>query len=365
MNRHARGLAGPGGRRWRLPWLAVAVWGLVLVASGCAAPTEEPPLAPRPVPTPVATPAPIQLPRDEAPHDNLTEWWYYTGHLQAADGRRYGFEFVIFQTVRGDYPVVYLGQFAVTDRSRQQFRHAYRLSQGSQIGRLDQLELAVQDWRLRSDRGSGHLSAAMEEYALELGFQTRKPAAFHDDDGIVSFGPAGLSYYYSYTRLAVQGTLIDHGSPLPVQGEAWFDHQWGDFLVLGGGWDWFSIQLDDGSELMLNHLRDDQQQVVGVWGTYIDPDGRARALHAGDFVIEPTGSWTSPASGGTYPMGWQVRLREPPYQLQLNPALLDQELVSQGDSPTYWEGAVDITGTRDGRAVAGQGYVELTGYAPR
>lgn len=352
--------------RWQgFPGLAALICVVTLAASGCAATPEEPPLAPRAAPTPTATPAPIQLPRDEAPHDNLTEWWYYTGHLLTGDGRRYGFEFVIFQTVRGDYPVVYLGQFAITDPARQQFRHASRLSQGSQIGRIDQLDLTVQDWRLSSDRGYGRLSAGMDEYALDLRFRTRKPAVLHDDDGIVSFGPAGLSYYYSYTRLAVEGTLVDHGTQVAVQGEAWFDHQWGDFLVLGGGWDWFSIQLDEGAELMLNHLRDDQQQVVGVWGTYVAPDGRYHALHAGDFVIEATGTWTSPASGGIYPMGWQVQLRDPAYQLRIAPVLLDQELVSQGASPTYWEGAVDVGGTRDGRPVTGRGYVELTGYAPR
>jgi predicted secreted hydrolase len=306
---------------------------------------------------------PIQLPRDEAPHDMLTEWWYYTGHLASADGRRFGFEFVIFQTVRGDYPTAYLGQLAVTDVERGTFQYANRVAQGSQIGRQDALDLAVQDWRMSSTNGSSQLSAAIPGYSLSLSLQPKKPIVLHDDDGLVSFGPAGDSYYYSFTRLEVAGTLDDHGSPLAVTGQAWFDHQWGNFLVLGGGWDWLSAQLDDGAELMLNYLRDDQNQLVGVWGTYVDPGGAFRSLTAQDFSITPIRQWTSPHSGGSYPMGWDVSLREPAYRLRITPRLADQELVSQGAGPTYWEGASGIEGTRDGQPVSGQGYVELTGYA--
>ena len=323
-------------------------------------------------PTPNSQPpAPIVFPRDESPHDDLTEWWYYTGHLSAADGRRFGFELVFFQSVRGDYPVQYLGQFAITDRTRGVFQHANRTAQGSQIGRQDGFDLAIHDWHMRGALGHDQLEAGMEAYGLTLDLQAQKPPALHEKQGassfpgIVSFGPAGDSYYYSRTRLGAAGTLTDHGQPLAVRGQAWFDHQWGNFLVLGGGWDWFSAQLDDGSELMLNHLRDDQGRVVGVWGTYVDPAGRYRSLGPDDFAIRPLGSWTSPKSGATYPMGWSVALVDPAYELRFTPLLLDQELESDGGGPTYWEGANEIEGTRAGQPVRGQGYVELTGYARR
>jgi predicted secreted hydrolase len=339
---------------------------LALAAVACGEPRQEVQLAPlSAVQPPPSTYQPIQFPRDEAPHDVLTEWWYYTGHLEAADGRRYGFELVIFQTIRGEYPVVYLGQFAVTDRQRQQFQHAHRLGQGSQLGRQDGFDLSIDDWRMRGALGRDALEASMDDYAISLELQALKPPALHDHDGLVSFDVAGDSYYYSYTRMAVSGTLVDHGQPLAVHGQAWFDHQWGNFLVMGGGWDWFSIQFDDGSDLMLNHLRDDEDRLVGVWGTYVDPLGGYRPLGAADFQIQPTGSWTSPKTGGTYPMGWNVTHADPSYELRLVPALLDQELVSEGSAPSYWEGAVDVVGTRAGRPVSGLGYVELTGYAKR
>jgi predicted secreted hydrolase len=355
--------------RWlrpaRLAVLLLLVGGLV--ATGCGPPRPEVELAP--LATPAVAPktdyAPIEFPRDEAPHDVLTEWWYYTGHLLAPDGRRYGFEYVIFQTVRGSYPVLYLGQFAVTDRQRGRFQHANRLSQGSQIGPQDGLGLTVQDWTMRAKLGQDALRAEMPDYAIDLHLSAAKPPALHDDDGLVSFGPAGDSYYYSRTRLSLEGTILDHDEPVAVTGSAWFDHQWGNFLVFGGGWDWISAQLDDGSELMLNHLRDEQHQIVGIWGSYVDPAGAVTVLGRGDFTIEPTGAWTSPRSGGTYPMGWQVGLRSPAYRLEIRPVMLDQELVSDGSGPTYWEGEVEISGTRDGTPVSGLGYVELTGYAPR
>jgi len=334
--------------------------------AGCGRPHREAVLAPA---TSQATAAPvlepIQFPRDDAPHDDLTEWWYYTGHLAADDGRRYGFEFVVFQTVRGEYPVAYFSQFAITDRARTMFQHVGRGGQGSQVRSLDGYDLSLGDWRLLGSMGRSDIHASMQDYELNLHLETQKPVVLHDDDGIVSFGAAGDSYYYSYTRLSLQGTLIDHGAPLMVRGQAWFDHQWGNFLVLGGGWDWFSAQLDDGSDLMLNQLRDDRDRVVGVWGTYIDPSGGYRTLNAQDFSIRPDGAWTSPRSGGVYPMGWSVTLNQPAYELRFTPALLDQELFSESASPTYWEGDCDVEGTRNSQPVRGQAYVELTGYARR
>jgi predicted secreted hydrolase len=325
-------------------------------------------MLPAAVPTPSGY-QPITFPRDEWPHDNLTEWWYYTGHLQAEDGRAYGFELVVFQSVRRNYPVQYLAQFAITDRARGVFQHDSRRSQGSQIG--DGLSLTVQDWQLGGGPsagsgqalGSHQVRASMDGYSLSVSLQALKPAVLHDVDGLVSFGAAGDSYYYSYTRVAAEGTLVDHGEPLAVVGQAWFDHQWGDFLVSGGGWDWFSAQLDDGSELMLNYLRDNRHRVVGVWGTYVDPAGSYRSLTREDFSIRSEATWTSPKTGGTYPMGWSVSLSEPAYELRFEPVMQDQELVSDG--LIYWEGASEISGTRDGHPIRGRGYVELTGYAKR
>src|SRR5207247_6514880 len=135
------------------------------------------------------------LPRDDAPHDQLTEWWYYTGHLDTATGGSYGFELVVFQSVRGRGPVGYAAHYAITDPARGRFAYDQRTSVGSQIGKPEGFDLAVGDWRMRGSDGRDQLSAAMPGYGIDLALQSVKPAALHDQDGLVSFGPAGCSYY--------------------------------------------------------------------------------------------------------------------------------------------------------------------------
>jgi predicted secreted hydrolase len=321
-------------------------------------------LPPAPQPTPPAYP-PVSLPRDEAPHQDLTEWWYYTGHLEAADGRRWGFELVVFQVLRGPFPPFYLSHFAVTDHQRRSFTHDERRTQGPQPQPAEGFALDVGGWSMRGLNGRDHLTAAMSDYAIDLGLSTDRPPVLHGG-GLVTFGPAGDSYYYSRTRMEIAGVIHDHGEQVPVRGLAWCDRQWGNFLVLGGGWDWFSIQLDDGSDVMLNLIRDDQGVVRLAYGTYVEPSGAYRHLEAGQFEVRPTGRWTSPRTGATYPMGWQAHVRDPDIQLTLRPVLEDQELdTARSTGIVYWEGDVDVVGTRDGRPIRGQAYVEMTGYAAR
>ncbi len=334
---------------------------LILVLVACGRP-DVPGLPPASPPTPASYP-PIAFPKDEAPHTDLSEWWYYTGHLGAADGREWGFELVVFQALRGPMPPVYVAHFAVTDRQRRVFRYEERDSREAQPQPAEGFALDVRDWRMQGRLGHDHLSAAMAEYAIELDLSTDRPPVLHDG-GLVSFGPAGDSYYYSRTRMDVNGMLDDHGEQVAVRGLAWSDRQWGNFLVLGGGWDWFSLQLDDGSDLMLNLIRDAQGVTRLAYGTYVEPSGAYRHLGADRFEVASTGRWTSPRNGATYPMGWRARLLDPPLDVVLEPVLEDQELDTTRTTNTiYWEGASDVFGTRDGLPIRGQAYVEMTGYA--
>jgi predicted secreted hydrolase len=328
---------------------------LLVLAAGCRA------AAPLPTVPPVATaaPVPIELPRDAQPHDALIEWWYFTGHLNSAEGKEYGFEFTVFQARRQDAPTGYVAHFAVTDVGGQRFSHQARISQGEAS---TELPLHVQDWSLGAD---DTFSAAMQAgpgaevpYALSLRFTDLKPAALHHG-GFIDYGPAGGSYYYSRTRLSASGTLTTADGPsVPVSGEAWMDHQWGNFVVAGGGWDWYSLQLDDNRELMLYVLRSSSGSVSAVYGSEVLPDGSVRDLQANEVRSEPLGSWTSPHTGAVYPSGWRITIRGQE-TLELQPLLADQELYFPGASqPVYWEGAVSISGDHGGR-----GYVELTGYA--
>jgi predicted secreted hydrolase len=339
----------------------------VLLTACSSVPRQAPrsiavPTAPPPSPT-VA--APISLPRDDAPHDQLTEWWYYTGHLDTAAGASYGFELVVFQSVRGRGPVGYAAHFAITDPARGRFVYDQRTSVGSQIGKPEGFDLQVGDWRMRGDDGQDRLSAAMAGYSIDLALRSLKPAALHDEDGLVSFGPAGDSYYYSRTRMDVVGTLAVDGRPVPVTGLAWFDHQWGNFVFAGGGWDWFSLQLDDQTEIVGQVIRDDQGRAISTYGTHVDAQGRTAHLGPEQFEAVPSERWTSPATGATYDTRWRVRLPSPAVELDVRAELPDQELDTRATTGVvYWEGLVRASGTKDGRPVAGRGYVELAGRQP-
>lgn len=335
---------------------------LALVLMACTRREAVAQLPPAP-PPPAPVYPPVTLPGDEAPHQDLTEWWYYTGHFEAADGRRWGFEYVIFQALRGPFPPFYVSHFAITDRQRETFHYEERGSQGAQPQPPEGFALNVGGWAMQGRLGRDRLAAAMPNYGIDFGLSTDRPPVLHDG-GLVSFGPAGDSYYYSRTRMELEGVIDDHGEQIPVRGLAWCDRQWGNFLVLGGGWDWFSVQLEDGSDLMLNLVRDAEGTTRIGYGTFVDPTGAFHHLPGASFEVTPTGRWTSPRSGATYPMGWQARVRELELELSLQPVLEDQELdVTRGTGTIYWEGANDVVGTRGGRPVRGQAYVEMTGYA--
>ena len=305
---------------------------------------------------------PIELPRDEAPHRNLTEWWYFTGHLQDDAGRTYGFEFVVFQSSRENAPLGYAAHFALTDQSTATFRFDQRTAiRGSPEGG-PALNLCVGGWSLRRADGAFLIAADMPGGALERVLRPRKPAVLQHQDGVLDFRPYGWSYYYSYTRLAVEGRLRLDERDLQVSGRAWMDHQWGDFVtIVAAGWDWFSVQLDDGRDLMVTLIRGEQGALTEAYGTLVDVDGRARHLAADDFELDATGSWTSPASGATYPSGWRLRVLQAGLDLSLRPVMRAQELDARASAGLfYWEGAVEV---QSKGVTVGRGYTELTGYA--
>jgi predicted secreted hydrolase len=336
---------------------------LVLLV-GCGPSVAPLPEVPLPSPTPAA---PVRLPRDAGPHDALTEWWYFTGHLRAEpDQHEYGFEFTIFQVRRVGAPTGYLAHFAITDVQGQRFSHQARVRQGEA---LSALPLDVDGWTLRSDSAGERIEAAMAPgpgaempFALSLRLQDLKPPALHHG-GYIEYGAPGGSYYYSRTRIAADGTLrAGDAEAVDVRGEAWMDHQWGNFVVTAaGGWDWFSLQLDDQSELMLYILRGASGETTGVYGTQVLASGDVRELAPGSVEATATGAWQSPHTGGVYPSGWHVALPNGD-GLEVRPLLADQELYFPGVGSTmvYWEGAVAVSGDATGR-----GYVELTGYAGR
>lgn len=378
---------------------------LIVVLAACSgpilanAPAPRPPMPPPPAATaaPPPDPQPVVLPRDDGPHTRLTEWWYYTGHLRTPDGRRFGFENVIFRAERGDFPVSWVSHVAITDKTGRTFRYAQRSEVGPQVDRsprgpdgvptafdlsiagydpADPAALANAPWTMRGSNGRDAIAYSLSPaeaaaagspggMALALMLTATKPAALHDGDGYVGFGPAGGSYYYSRTRMDATGSLTLDGATYAVEGVAWFDHQWGDFIAIGGGgWDWFAIELDDGTDLMIDLIRAADGSYPYAYGTLIAADGSVRDLAADEMSIDATGSWTSPATGARYPSGWRVRVPGEALDLRLAPTIPDQELDTRATTGVlYWEGSQVVDGRRDGRRIGGEAYVELTGYA--
>ena len=352
---------------------------LTLLLSSCSFPGIVSTSAHLPVvnTTPKAAPLPsVRFPQDEAAHNDLTEWWYYTGHMNAEmpGGKihHYGFELVFFQVLRGDLPPVYAAHFAISDVTRVEFHFDQRrqnepdavIPNGTSTRGID---VHINDWSIRGVNGLDHLVATMANYGLHVDLRGLKAPTLHNENGLITYGLGGFSYYYSRTRMSLSGMLIDHNQPLQVTGEAWMDHQWGNFLLLGGGgWDWFSIQLNNNTEMMLYLIRDATGRIISTYVEYIGPQAASFLLPARALNVTVLDHWRSLATRANYPSGWRLEISDPQLRasLTLLPELKDQELVVyQSTGNSYWEGAVSIQGQSAGQVVKGEGYVELTGYA--
>ncbi len=386
------------------PSLPLLLTVVALVLAACGGPVLANPRAARPALTPppsalprLPDPQPVELPRDDGPHDRLTEWWYYTGHLLAGDGSRFGFEYVVFRAERGSFPVTWASHLALTDETGDAFHYAQRAEIGPAVdrsprdpaGRPTGFAFAVTGfdpehparapgvpWTMAGSGGSDTLVATaggdevagdpVAAFGLDLRLRATRRPALHDTDGYVDFGPAGGSYYYSRTAMDATGTVTLGADTLEVDGDAWFDHQWGDFIsVGGGGWDWFAVNLDDGIDLTLSLVRAADGTYPLMYGTLIEPDGTTHHLDQAAFAIESTGRWTSAATGAAYPAAWTITVPGWGIEVRLSPTVAQQELDTRDTTGVvYWEGSQHVDATRDGIALGGRAYVELTGYAP-
>ncbi len=326
-------------------------------------------------------PRDFRFPADHGPHPEFrTEWWYYTGNLETAEGRRFGFQLTFFRSALApDMPAresawatrqAWLAHFTVSDVNGGRFHSFERWSRGAidlAGARAEPFRVWVKDWTAEavgSQAPPMHLAASEGDVEIDLVFQPGKPPVLQGDRGLSrkSAEVGNASYYYSLTRMPAAGTVRLGGERFAVTGLAWMDREWST-SSLGrdqAGWDWFALQLSDGSELMLYRLRhQDGAADPASSGTVVAPTGDARHLRLSDFQIAGSGEWRSPRSGARYPAQWRVRIPSEELDLKVQPLLADQELDV---SFRYWEGAVEITGTQRGRPIRGRGYVELTGY---
>jgi predicted secreted hydrolase len=323
----------------------------------------------------------FDFPADHGSHEDFRiEWWYYTGNLRDDDGRHFGYQLTFFRTGLRMHPQstsqwalrnLYTAHFAISDTKNSRHRQAQRNSRGAiQQAGADMRELHVWngDWEVRTEQDTHHLQARADGFGLRLHLSTKKPAVAHGENGLSRKGPSegNASFYYSLTNLKTDGVITVDGKEYRVTGKSWMDHEFSTSFLEPGqlGWDWFAIQLDDDTEIMLYRMRrEDGSSDPFSSGTFIDHDGQHRRLGVDDFAMEPVKYWKSKRSGGNYPVEWKVTIRPLNCQLYVTSKLPDQEMRT-GDTTgiTYWEGAITLAGERDGMPIQGQGYLEMSGY---
>ena len=331
----------------------------------------------------VTEPRAFEFPRDHGPHPEYrNEWWYITGNLAADSGRHFGFELTVFRfALTPDLPAsdsawrtnqVFIAHFAITDTDGEEFYVAERYSRGA-VGlagaETEPFRVWIDDWEIAAiddnrERERWRLRAADDDFALDLDLAAVKQPVLNGIDGLSqkSAEPGNASYYYSITRWQSDGRLRIGEQEFGVSGLSWLDREWSSSALAADqqGWDWFALQLSDGSDIMFYNLRKtDGAQDTHSGGTWVPASGDSRHIDRDEISVTVTATWDSP-EGGTYPAGWDLRLDSEDLVLSVTPVIDDQELFT---TVRYWEGAVEIRGTRAGTEVSGRGYVELTGYA--
>jgi predicted secreted hydrolase len=322
----------------------------------------------------------FMFPDDHNAHPAFrNEWWYLTGQLQATDGERFGYQLTFFRIALAPEAAprdsawatrqLWMGHVALTAIDDETHHHDQRLARGA-------LELAgqtrepfavwLEDWSLRGEDGGDfpwRLAIETGDFALALTLEPQRAPVLQGDAGLSqkSAAAGNASYYYSITRLATRGTIrTDDGETSAVTGSSWLDREWST-SALGEdqtGWDWFSLQLEDGRDLMLYRLR---QRGGGTdphsAGSVIGADSHKTALGADDFALEPLRWWSSP-QGARYPVAWRLRVADAGLDLRVEALVDDQEMAT---GVRYWEGAVGVRSASSGE-VLGRGYLEMTGY---
>jgi predicted secreted hydrolase len=335
----------------------------------------------------------FSFPRDHFSHPEFkTEWWYYSGHLNALnqDNKSFGYQLTFFRTaLKGEtknqkskwsIQNLYFAHLALTDESKKKFEYREKISRGSlrEAGAstyktdAKTFRVWIEDWSVEG-KGSATrdylLKAGGREFGLELLLTPEKNPIVHGQNGVSqkAEGEGYASHYYSIPRLKTEGKVFLKNRELPVHGISWMDHEFGsdqlqEYQV---GWDWFSIQLDNGIDLMFYQIRHKEGKLDPFSsGTIIFQKGDSQHLLLKEFQIESLDQWKSQKSGAIYPSEWRIVVPGPQIELMLTPRVKDQELITQESTRvTYWEGSVKVEGKYRGQRVRGMGYVELTGYA--
>jgi predicted secreted hydrolase len=323
----------------------------------------------------------FSFPLDNGPHpDYRHEWWYYTGNLKTATGRRFGYQLTFFRFSLSPHTMqrdsqwaasqMMMAHFALSDIDDHKFyqhEKTSRLALGLAGSEAQPFTVWVDNWNATGTADSAWpmtLHAVHDDNTIDLTLVPTKPLVLQGDKGLSrkSSDAGNATYYYSYSNLQTYGVIRTGGDHYDVSGHSWLDREWGTSSLAANqsGWDWFALQLSDDSELMAYRLRrKDGSEDPFSSGMLIGQDGDTQPLQAPDFNIQNLSKWRSPHTHILYPSRWRLSVPSAALELEIEPLLHDQELHT---SINYWEGAVWVHGKRNNRNITGYGYVELTGY---
>ncbi|MGZ8189871.1 MAG: lipocalin family protein [Methylococcaceae bacterium] len=298
----------------------------------------------------------VSLPKDDAPHQAQMEWWYYNGHLTAESGQQFSFHYTVF-LVNG------LTTHLVSHVSLSDYQnHQHHIDQHRTTGfptnnTVDRFDFVSGDWIMKGGDGVDQLKVVSNNFSFNLNLISTLPPVLHGKNGIISLDQAGSSYYYSRTRMVISGLLKIGKKLQAVKGTAWFDHQWGDFSTAHLSWDWFSLQLDDGADVMVYQLRDKANKPILYTGT-ITQNGVTELLPNTDFTVTPGTKWLSKKTGIAYPVEWNIKIPARNIAITTKAIVHNSEFdASLTTYNVYWEGAVKVQGSH-----TGLGFMELSGY---
>jgi len=338
----------------------------------------------------VQEPCDLAFPEDHGPHPGYrSEWWYYTGNVLSTSGRHFGYQVTIFRYQTGpsdetkEWPApasawrtqqIFIAHAAVSDLDNSDHhqtevaaRHALAMA-GAEYQKK-QTTIFVGNNAIVLGPRQHPLQATAPDFSINLVLKPQKALVLHGNRGYSRKGssPVRASCYYSYTRMLTQGTVGINGQTIPVTGLSWMDHEFSTAPLEADieGWDWFSLQLDNNTELMLYFLRHtDGRYSSASSGTFVDASGNGTSLPKAEIEIKGLKTWQSPDSKGQYPCVWQVNIAKLALQLKIEAQTANQEMRTEATTGVvYWEGSVKARGALDGQLISGEGYAELTGYA--
>ena len=298
----------------------------------------------------------ISLPKDDAPHQAKIEWWYYNGHLRTESGKQYSFHYTVF-LINGlmSHTVVH-ASFNDYQTGRH-YTDQHRFGGNPSTGLVNRFDFVLGDWLMKGQNGIDQLKVSNPEFNFDLNLANTLPPVFHGNKGIISMSLAGDSYYYSRTRMAITGSVKTGNKTEAVKGTAWFDHQWGDFSTGHLAYDWFSLQLDDGADIMIYNLRDTANKPTVSTVSYTQ-NGITEILPNTDFTLTPGATWLSDKTGIAYPIEWTITIPKKHIAVTTRCIIDNSEFDAKLTTYNiYWEGAVKVKGSH-----TGLGFMELNGY---